>query len=122
MHTADKAPEILKCEQDYSTKLDVYAFGILLYQIFSCTPDPGGVTGMSTRSEAGSADWVYQVIQKERRPKLPEISLSNPKNGALHQLLKRCWPLLEQCWAAKADSRPVSIPTACVEVERSGVT
>ncbi|KAJ7295676.1 hypothetical protein O6H91_13G027200 [Diphasiastrum complanatum] len=70
------APEMIS-QQPYSKKVDVYSFGIVLWEI---------CTGLIPFQEMTSAQAAYAVVEKEARP---EQSSDCPP--ALNALMKECW-------------------------------
>eukprot|EP01087_Luapelamoeba_hula_P002682 TRINITY_DN1238_c0_g1_i3.p1 TRINITY_DN1238_c0_g1~~TRINITY_DN1238_c0_g1_i3.p1 ORF type:complete len:551 (-),score=64.62 TRINITY_DN1238_c0_g1_i3:148-1767(-) len=78
------APEIFRGGDDIDHKVDVYAYGICLWEMFTLqSPYPG----------ASRAD-VREKVEKKKRPKIPD---SSP------QLLKE---MIEQCWDDDPTKRP----------------
>lgn len=78
------APEVA-CNDPYDERVDVYSFGILLWQICALTTP---FMGMTAKSHA------FQVVQQGYRP---------PLDGSW---LNEWCELLEQCWRADARQRP----------------
>lgn len=76
------APEVL-AKNKYSEKADVYAFGILLYEIFSGNrPYEDGEF-----SEMNQAQLMFQILDKQARPDVSSFELG------LQQLICDCWDL-----------------------------
>lgn len=76
------APEVLK-KNKYSEKADVYAFGILLYEIFSGNKpySDGELSAMN------QAQLMYKIIEDHARPNISTFDV------ALQQLIRDCWDL-----------------------------
>ncbi|OHT04494.1 TKL family protein kinase [Tritrichomonas foetus] len=71
------APEILTTEHNYTSKVDVYAYGVVLWELATkLTP----YHGMYTRLI------ISEVKNKDIRPQLP-----NDINPALKDLITQCW-------------------------------
>ncbi len=79
------APEVLEYGK-YSSKSDVWAFGILLWELFSYGKIP--YVGLS------NVEAVKQVLSGYR---LPSPSEDCPKN---------VYNLMKECWAVNPDQRP----------------
>ncbi|CAG2190477.1 Probable serine/threonine-protein kinase DDB_G0267514,Probable serine/threonine-protein kinase drkC [Mytilus edulis] len=69
------APELLETGE-ITTKADVYSFGIILWE-------------MLTRSHPYDGCSVFQILERVRLNKRPEISTNSPPD--LSSLIKRCW-------------------------------
>ena len=70
------APEILKDKGGYDNKVDVYAYGIVLYEI---------VSKMVPYQGLNATQIVAQVLVNNLRPSLPKIP------SGMEHLIKRCW-------------------------------
>jgi len=88
------APEVALC-QPYNEKVDVYSFGILLWQLLS------GETPFEGMSREEHMD---RVVRGGQRPSLSAISSC----GATAVQSKRLRTLLAQCWHADWRRRPSS--------------
>lgn len=117
------APELL-ARQPYDHKVDVYAFGILMYELLheGARPHPGVATGMP--GSMSGDDFATQVVEQDLRPEWRH------EDRALQALATRCWarepgqrpefhellPLLAvaDAWASKASpaASPATPPTA----------
>eukprot|EP00245_Coleochaete_scutata_P004704 TRINITY_DN1756_c0_g1_i1.p1 TRINITY_DN1756_c0_g1~~TRINITY_DN1756_c0_g1_i1.p1 ORF type:complete len:359 (+),score=41.08 TRINITY_DN1756_c0_g1_i1:76-1077(+) len=86
------APEVIM-HQKYDNKADVYSFGIVLWEIVTCTTPFFGLNPLQT---------AMAVTHHNQRPKIPE---SCPEGLAL---------LMTQCW----DRCPAARPTFTEIVER----
>jgi len=86
------APEVALC-QPYNEKVDVYSFGILLWQLLS---GEAPFEGMSREEH------MDRVVRGGQRPSLSAVSGANAAHTA--SLRK----LLEQCWHADWRRRPSS--------------
>ncbi|XP_063416470.1 uncharacterized protein LOC134698109 [Mytilus trossulus] len=69
------APELLETGE-ITTKADVYSFGIILWE-------------MLTRSHPYDGCSVFQILERVRLNKRPEISSNSPPD--LSSLIKKCW-------------------------------
>lgn len=73
------APEILDVTHNYTSKVDVYAYGIVLWELVtSLTP----YSGIDTRAI------ISEVRTKDIRPILPTSDVLNP---SLRDLITQCW-------------------------------
>lgn len=70
------APEMIS-HQHYSKKVDVYSFGIILWEL---------VTGEVPFHDMTPVQVAYAVVNKNARPSIPEDCPS-----ALRQLMEHCW-------------------------------
>ena len=83
------APEILE-EERYDRKVDVYAFGILMYEVLTdCVPYPELVSGKMTEFA-----FRINVVNKKLRPKFD------------FQIKDSIKKLIEKCWAHDPNERP----------------
>ena len=75
-----QAPELVRGELDYTEKVDVYAFGMLMYAVLS---------GDNPFSQAELGRWYLfaQDIDKGKRPVLRGIVLQEQ----YHKLIEMCW-------------------------------
>lgn len=71
------APELFEPTSTYSNKIDVYAYGIILWEIVSGQAPYGGMDPLQVATE---------VLYEERRPEIPP---NTPQ--PLADLMKRCW-------------------------------
>eukprot|EP00775_Hariotina_reticulata_P007364 gene7364-7575_t len=78
------APELLQLGKPYSSKVDIYAFGIMLNEMLSRSPPWSGMA---------APDVKRQVLAGQR----PLIDLSCPKP---------LQDLVSSCWAQEPDARP----------------
>ncbi|KAK8892377.1 hypothetical protein M9Y10_029603 [Tritrichomonas musculus] len=81
------APEILFSNQNYTSKVDVYAFGVLLWELVTSQIPYNGVPGRSI---------MYEVRDLDIRPALPSSEFINPSFR----------DLITQCWDRNPDIRP----------------
>ncbi|KAL1132356.1 hypothetical protein AAG570_010312 [Ranatra chinensis] len=93
-----KAPEILRNEQKYSQKADVYAFAIILHEII-CRRGPFGGCGLEEPKEI-----VQQVKRRDSgefifRPSLDMVRESIVGNDVVIGVMK-------ESWAESPDARP----------------
>jgi serine/threonine protein kinase len=78
------APEIVKMER-YTEKVDVYSFGIILWELITRQEPYGGQKGVQI---------AYAAAEQGLRPKVPAYC---PPEYA---------ELMQECWAARPDDRP----------------
>ena len=71
------APELLAATPGYNNKIDVYAYGIVLWEI---------VTGQLPFAGLESTQIIGQVLMNDARPPIPEQT-----NEPLQELMKQCW-------------------------------
>lgn len=86
------SPEILRGE-DYTEKIDVYAFSIILYQI---------ITNLSPYKDTNNYFLILLDVRNKKRPKIPSTVPSCYKE------------LIEECW----DDDPTKRPTFESIIER----
>lgn len=72
------APEILQ-GSDYNEKADVYSFGIILWQLFTCEP-------LYADTEHSTEGLAFQIWRNGLRPKIPANCIST-----LKKLMQECW-------------------------------
>lgn len=71
------APELLSTSSNYTSKIDVYAYGILLWEL---------ATGQTPYTGMDSRQIINQVLNNDIRPLLPpEV------NPAMRDLITQCW-------------------------------
>lgn len=80
------APEIIK-NSPYSGKADVYAYGIILWEILTCSEPYAGKNAMEI---------VVDVVNLDLRPEISPKYTSNP-----------LVPLMKSCWHPDANERPI---------------
>jgi Bruton agammaglobulinemia tyrosine kinase len=80
------SPEVL-IYREYSSKSDVWSYGILLWEIYSLGQIPFG--------ESVSNDIAAQLIKSGRMPNKPPLA---------NQLIYR--QIISPCWAYKSNDRP----------------
>ena len=88
------APELLTGGQWHSCASDVYAFGIMLYEMFaqqSLYPGPGDVISI-----------LRQIIHQDRRPILPPHLQSLDREDPLKSIVS----MMTQCWDKEVLKRP----------------
>ena len=71
------APELLSADTAYDNKVDVYAYGIVLWEI---------VTTKSPYQGISPAQIIAQVLAHDKRPPLP-----NNCNEEFKELIQKCW-------------------------------
>ncbi|KAH0787718.1 TKL family protein kinase [Histomonas meleagridis] len=71
------APEVLISSPCYDEKVDVYSFGILLWEL---------LTGERPYFDIDYGQLTFEIVEKNRRPIIPE---NVPKN--LKELIEKCW-------------------------------
>lgn len=79
------APEVLMSSPVYDTKVDVYSYGILLWELLTCDSPYRGIP---------TNQIINMVIYENLRPKLPE------------NLPKKLESLITSCWSADPTERP----------------
>ena len=79
------APEVLMSSPVYDTKVDVYSYGILLWELLTCDSPYRGIP---------TNQIINKVIYENSRPKLPE------------NLPKKLENLITSCWSADPSARP----------------
>jgi ankyrin repeat protein len=95
--TAPYMPPEVITSQKYSTKSDIFSFGVIFWEIlYRKKPYP----------KLATVQVLYQVVHQvtfiqDLRPSLPQSS-SNDSLEVFH-------PLLSQCWKTEADSRPSAL-------------
>ncbi|KAG6547115.1 hypothetical protein Mapa_011367 [Marchantia paleacea] len=78
------APEMIR-NKSFSTKADVYGFGIILWELF---------TGQTPYEDMSTIQAAFAVVHKHTRPPIPDTC---PR--PLRQLM-------EECWAENPEKRP----------------
>ena len=71
------APELLASSSSYNSKIDVYAYGIVLWEI---------ATGQLPYQGLESTQIIAQVMMNDLRPTIPDSM-----NGLLRDLITACW-------------------------------
>lgn len=71
------APELLSTSSNYTSKIDVYAYGIVLWEL---------ATGQTPYSGMDSRQIINQVSNNDIRPLLPQ-----DVNPAMRDLITQCW-------------------------------
>uniref|UniRef100_A0A061RQQ6 Protein kinase domain-containing protein n=2 Tax=Tetraselmis sp. GSL018 TaxID=582737 RepID=A0A061RQQ6_9CHLO len=84
------APEVYRHEP-YSTKVDVYAFAMMCYELFEGRPPCGGCDGAQVAREAALSG---------RRPVI--VEMDSPKDPVRRSIKE----LMERMWAGDPDERP----------------
>jgi tRNA A-37 threonylcarbamoyl transferase component Bud32 len=79
------APEILAGAGNYSSKVDVYAFAVVLWEI---------LTGQMPYAGLEPAQIVSQVLMHDTRPRIPDSATPQLRD------------LIVDCWAREPESRP----------------
>jgi serine/threonine protein kinase len=83
------APELInETDESYDQRVDVYAYGVLLYRLF--TPNMDLDDGQSTRS---IQQMMVRILRGVRFKRVPEIPAA-------------FWELIQRCWAQLPDNRP----------------
>ncbi|KAG8895414.1 hypothetical protein FRB99_000603 [Tulasnella sp. 403] len=109
-HFRFQAPELLELGESRTPKSDVYAFGMLIYQVLS---------GRLPFYDASSQTAIYNiVVQKRQRPP------HDPMESSTGQPYTRLWDVAEKCWAAEPGDRPsmrhvlVDLPSTGADLRR----
>lgn len=71
------APELLDPSKSYNSKIDVYAYGIVLWELAS---------GQQPYSNLEPAQIIAQVLVNDIRPPMPDSI-----NPSMRELIQRCW-------------------------------
>jgi serine/threonine protein kinase len=92
------APEMIldQVQPDHSTKVDVYSFGIIMYETF--------FEKQPYHKENQSIDSIVTLgmrVVKNERPEIPEDS-KNPSDQGEKLYLE----LMQHCWSVNPESRP----------------
>jgi len=91
-------PEVFQ-EDTYTTKADVYSFGMLLYAMLAGHP-PWGDPDNKTKNKF----LIMKKVAGGARPPIPLApEFRNKNSGILYEALAG---LMEDCWQGKADIRP----------------
>lgn len=72
------APEILRSSPFYDEKVDIYSFGVLLWELLTLSEPYKGMT---------QDQMVLNILEKGTRPEIPP----NSGPSKLIELIKRCW-------------------------------
>lgn len=75
------APEVFRHEP-YNSRVDVYSFSMIVYQLFEFTPPFGGADPV----EAARAAAMY-----DRRPEFVSLMRPEPIKKEIRELITRCW-------------------------------
>lgn len=86
------APELLRWEK-YDRKIDVYAFGILMFEVAHGGARPYGDVATGMPGSLSSTEFADKVVEETHRPDWKH------EDAALKNLASRCW-------AANPDDRP----------------
>uniref|UniRef100_A0A6B2L238 Protein kinase domain-containing protein n=1 Tax=Arcella intermedia TaxID=1963864 RepID=A0A6B2L238_9EUKA len=91
------SPEMLK-GVPYTEKLDVFAYGIILWQIFTSSPEVYDVSEYkSTSSQASFNLFIHDIVDNKKRPEIPsQLRISNEPICAL----------IESSWNDDPEVRP----------------
>jgi serine/threonine protein kinase len=100
------APEVIRHEK-YNEKVDVYSYGITLWELFTCETPFSGLTPIQA---------AFAVADKNLRP-TPSSEL-----GKAAKIPKAWEALITRCWKAKGEDRPSfsNVLQALDEMEQSG--
>jgi len=94
---AYKSPEAFEGDAKFSTASDVYAFGIVCWEL---------LTGEQPWADYSQAALLGAVMRGER-PTIPESASSSPRHGAPALNVQRLIASkAQQCWLQEASSRP----------------
>lgn len=83
------APEVINGEE-YNKEVDIYAFGIMLYEIVTESPPYPELD----QDRISSSKFIIKVSKENYRP-----VFRDPINKKLRELI-------EQCWSAEPEDRP----------------
>jgi serine/threonine protein kinase len=82
------APELLRCDEQYTAMVDVYAMGMVIYEAFTCkVPFSGGHLGSI----------MTEVVEQQKRPDVWE-----PKSETEREMIS----LMYKCWSQEPLGRP----------------
>lgn len=82
------APELHECQAPRSSKTDVFAFGVLIWEVFSGRPPFPGLSAVA----------AMLAICQRRRPARQEITRDDFTDDL--------WRLVNDCWAHAPSARP----------------
>lgn len=88
------APELLNGQHGHSRSSDVYAFGIMLYEIFA-KQEP-------YKGQKSVIDCLHRVINDNMRPELPGALTCLDRSDPLFGIVS----IMTQCWDHKMSKRP----------------
>jgi hypothetical protein len=80
------APEVFRGDQDYTTAVDVYSFGVMLWELATRTTP---WVDELPADQAGCLRELNLALQTGRRPTIPDAVLA--QHGAYVAVMKRCW-------------------------------
>lgn len=90
------APEVtVDAEREYDYKVDVYSFGMVLYEMFTQIV-PYSNMGVDPKKMEDGFNLLQEYLYNDVRPMFPS-------SKALHSDLKE---LIKQCWQTESQSRP----------------
>lgn len=109
------APEVFRGDSSYGAAVDVYSFGVLLWEIAVATGEVPWEAELGYTSDTIFCQRLAQALQTGKRPTIPpKVDENVPKFSAI----------LQQCWAGDAADRPSFVDVlpelaACLREARS---